>query len=81
MLQRCVRLAGVDIVENGMTMRERPAFGVLAGQADRYPLDDQRRERERLRLPPVDASSLDRLATTLELRAELGMCRESIGNA
>ena len=45
-----------DVVEDGVAMRERAALGVLAGQPDRDALDEQRRERERLGLAPVDAS-------------------------
>ena len=58
-LERRVRAAGVDVVEDGVAVRERAALGVLAGEPDRDPVDEERRERERLRLAPVDAALLD----------------------
>ena len=63
--------AGLRVVENGVPVRERAALRVLAGEPDRDPVDEERRERERLRLAPVDAALLERLATALELPHEL----------
>ena len=70
-LQRGERLAGPHIVQNGMTMRERAALGVLSRQPDRDALDQERAERQRLRLAPVDSTILDRLKTAVELAFEL----------
>ena len=50
-----------------MAVGERSTLGVLAGEADRDALDEQRAEGERLGLPPVDAAFLDRLQAALEL--------------
>ena len=61
------------VVEDEVPVRERAALGVLAGEPDRDPLLEQRRERERLRLPPVDPALDERLATPLELRASFGL--------
>src|SRR6478735_7295477 len=64
-----------------MPVRERAAFGVLAGDADRDPVDEETRERERLRLAPVDSAFLDRSSPPLELRRELRMDRERLGHS
>src|SRR5919201_2113194 len=40
-LERRERLAGVDVVEDGVAMRERPALRVLTSQPDRNPLDEE----------------------------------------
>ena len=53
-------------------MRERAALRVLAGQPDRDALDQERRERERLGLAPVDPARVDRLAAALELLISFG---------
>ncbi len=74
-------LAGVHVVEDEVTVRERAALGVLAGEADRDPLDEQRRERERLGLAPVDAALVERDAATLELPRELRVDGEAVGHA
>ena len=60
-LERRERRAGLDVVEDVVPMRERAALGVLAGEPDRDPFDEERGERERLRLAPVDAAFLERL--------------------
>ena len=60
-----------------MPVRERPALGVLPREADRDPVLEQRRERERLGLAPVDSARLDGLAAPLELAGELGVHREA----
>ena len=57
----------LDVVEDDVAVRERPALGVLAGEPDRDPLDEERGERERLGLAPVDPALLERLAAPLEL--------------
>ncbi len=81
MLHRCEGRSGLHIVQHRVTMRERSALGVLARESYRDSLDEQRRERERLGLPPVDAALLDRLAPALELLHELRMRREPVGDA
>ena len=53
-LDRGDGLAGARVVEHEVAVRERAALGVLAREADRDPVLEQRRERERLRLAPVD---------------------------
>ena len=63
-----------------MALGERAALGVLAGEAHRRALGQQRRERERLGVRPVDAAvGPDRLAPALELLEQLGMDVEALG--
>ena len=62
-------------------MRERAALGVLAGQADRDPLDEQAGEGELLGLAPVDAALVERVAPALELLRELRVDGEALGHA
>ena len=81
MLQGRERRPGLDVVQDGVTMRERAALGVLARDPDRDPVDEQRRERERLALPPVDAALLERLPAPLELLHQLRVRREPVGRA
>ena len=60
-------------------MRERPALGVLTGEPDRHTVRDEARERERLRLTPVDSAfEPERLATALELAEQLRMNGEVV---
>jgi len=47
-LHRAVLLPGLGIVEDEVALAEGPALGVLAGQADRDPLGQQRGEGQRL---------------------------------
>ena len=81
MLHRRERRAGVHVVQNRVAVRERAPLGVLAGDPDGDAVDEQRCERERFRLAPVDAALVERRATALELRPQLRMRREPIGNA
>ena len=60
MLERRVRLAGSRVVQNRVAVGERAALRVLARQADRNALLEQRRERERLRVAPVDPALVER---------------------
>src|SRR6267378_3694978 len=66
-----------------MPLAERAALGVLARQADRRPLDQQRCEGERFGMRPFDAAppavgSFERVATPLQLLLKLGMDREAV---
>ena len=72
-LDRGDGLAGERIVEHEVTVREGAPLGVLPREADRDPVLEQRRERQRLRLAPVDTALGDRLAPPLELALELRM--------
>ena len=81
-LDRADRLAGLRVVQHHVALGERAALDVLAGQADRRALGQQRRERQRLGVRPVDpAVGAERLAAALELLDELGMDREALGDA
>ena len=60
--ERRVRLAGVHVVQHRVAVRERAALGVLAGDAHADALDEQRRERQRLGVSPVDRAGVDRVA-------------------
>ena len=53
-LHRRERRPGVHVVQDRVPVRERAALRVLAGDADRDAVGEQRRERERLGLAPVD---------------------------
>ena len=53
-LDRRVRLARVRVVEDEVAVGERAALGVLAGEADRDAVLEQRGVGERLALAPVD---------------------------
>ena len=53
-LHRRDGLARARIVEDEVAVGERPPLRVLAGEPDRDPVLEQRGERERLGLPPVD---------------------------
>ena len=70
------------IVKHGMAVAERAAFGILAGETNRRAVVEQRRERERLRRAPVDDALLcDASLAALELREQLAVEREAVGNA
>src|SRR5262249_14892535 len=64
-----------------MSLRERAALGVLAGQADRNALGDEARKGEGLGVAPVDAASLQRFGTSLELAEKLRMHCEPFRDA
>jgi hypothetical protein len=68
-------------VQHRVAVRERAALCVLAGQTDRNPFDEQRRECERFRLAPVDPAAVERLETPLELPLQLRMDRKVLRNA
>ena len=72
-LERAVAVAGLGVVEHGVALAERAALGVLAGEPHRHAEREQRADRERLRVRPVDRAALgERLAAALEQRA--GAC-------
>ena len=59
-------------------MREGAADDILAGEADRRPLDQQRGERQCLGMAPVDAVGCrERTAPLLQLADQLRMHREA----
>src|SRR5439155_25318085 len=64
-----------------MALRERAALGVLAGEADRDAVDEQRGEGERLGLAPVDPALGERGTAPLELAVELRVDREAVRHA
>ena len=80
-LHRREALARLGVVEDEVPVRERSALGVLAGQPDRDPLDEQAREREPLRVAPVDAAVVERLEALVELRLQLRVHGEAVGDA
>ena len=62
-----------------MSLTEGAALRVLPGQADRRSLDQQRGERQRLRVRPLDALfGHEHVPTPLELLLQLGMHREAV---
>ena len=74
--------AGLRVVQHQVTLTEGAALGVLAGQPQRDPLGQQRREGQRLGVGPVDAGVLgtERLATLGELAGQLAVDVEALGN-
>ena len=70
-----------DIVEHEVALREGAPLHVLAGQPDRDAFDEERRERERLGMAPVDSAAGHRRPPALELPGELRMDRELLGCA
>ena len=80
-LDRRDPLAGLRVVQHEVALRERAALGVLAGQAHRRALGQQRRVGQRLGLRPVDAAvRADRRAPALELLDQLRVDGEALGN-
>ena len=61
-----------------MPLRERAALGVLAREPDRDAVDEQRGERERLGLAPVDPAFVERGPAPLELARELRVDGEAL---
>ena len=55
MVERDVARLGLLVDQHGMALRERAALAVLAGQADRIALVEQRAESQRLAGRPIDA--------------------------
>jgi len=51
-LDRAVLLAGLRVVQDEVALAERAALGVLAGEADRDALGEQRGEGQRLGVRP-----------------------------
>ncbi len=71
--QRRVGLAGRDVVQHRLPMREGPALDVLAGEPNPDAFDEQRRERQRFRVAPVDPAVLERVATARQGALDRGM--------
>src|SRR5207342_1026874 len=80
-LKRRERLSGSRIVEHRVAVRERAALGVLAGEPDRNAFFEQRPERERLRVAPVDSTLAQALSPALELPGELWIDLEAVRHA
>ena len=67
MIERRVALLGLLIEQHRMALREGAALRILAGQADRMALLEQRAEGKRLGGRPIDAlAGLDRLGALIE---------------
>src|SRR3989449_10092298 len=75
-LNRRVALPGHRVVQLQVPLAERATHRVLAGEPDRGTLAEQRGERERLRVRPIDAALGERRPPPLELPLELGIHRE-----
>src|SRR5581483_6366738 len=66
-VERDEALLALLVEEDGMALRERTAFGILAGQAYRGAFGEQRPEGQRLAGRPVDAGAgFDRLLPGVE---------------
>src|SRR5690242_8906382 len=64
-----------------MTLRERAALGVLAGQPDSMTLFKQRTERQRLAGRPIDAvAGFDRLGAVVEEALHRAMHMKALGH-
>ena len=75
-LDRREALAVHRVVQHEMTLAERAALGVLSGEPDRRPLDQERGERECLGVRPLDRALRQGAAAALELFLELGIDAE-----
>ncbi len=81
MLDRRVAVAVLDVVQHEMALAEGAALGVLARQADRRALHEQRRKGECFGVRPFDAIlRRERVAAALQLLEQLGMHDEAVGN-
>src|SRR6218665_2413938 len=69
LVERRVLLARLHVVEHGVAVAERAALAVLAAQADRVALGDERGVGERLALAPLDLLRLEHGLALLEHRA------------
>ena len=81
LLDRHVQLPRVGVVQDEMTMREGAALGVLTRQPHGDPVEDERAERERLGMPPVDPALVERDEAAFELAFQLGVDREALRHA
>ena len=80
-LDRRVLLAGHEVVEDEVAVREGAALGVLAGHAHGRAVRQQRPEREGLGLGPVDAALLARARRGgAPAPSQLGVNREAVGD-
>src|SRR5262249_6818415 len=61
-------------------VREGAALGVLAGEPDRDPVFEERCERERLGMAPVDPALTQALVAAFQLTQQLWMDLESLGH-
>ena len=79
-LDRADGLAGLGVVQDEVALGERAALDVLAGQADRRALGQQRGVGQLLGVGPVDAAvGAQRGAAALQLLDELGVDGEALG--
>src|SRR5204862_4713536 len=78
LLNRRVAIAGIDVVQHEMPLAEGTALGILSGQTNGRALAQQRRERQRLRVCPLDAFLGGESAAALQLLVELRMNREAV---
>ena len=81
--ERRILAAVLAVAEHRVTMREGAALSVLTGEAHRHAVEEQRTERQRFGVAPLDTTLLaHRLPTTLKLlgqariRLEIGRPRE-----
>src|SRR5262245_46601908 len=63
-----------------MSMGEGSALRVLAGEPDRNPVLEERREGEGFRVPPVDAALTEAVVPPFELAQELRIDLEPLGD-
>ena len=65
-VERDIALFGVLIIEHRMTLAERAALDILAGQAHRMAFRDQRTERQGFRRRPIETfAGLDHLGAVI----------------
>src|SRR4029077_1049773 len=68
------------VVQDEVTLAERAALRVLSGEPDRGALAQERRERQGLRVGPLDLAVFEGGAAPLELLQELWDAREAVRN-
>ena len=82
LLERAPARAGVRVVQHRVALAERAALGVLAREPHRHAEREQRRERQRLGVRPVDALALlEARAPPLDERPQLAVHLEVVGHA
>ena len=79
-LNRHVAQAGLLVVQGQVTVRERPALGVLTGEADVGSLGQQRGERQALGMAELDLALLELVDAGEQRLAQLAMDREAVGH-
>ena len=81
MVEDAVFVAVDDVVQHGVALAERAAFGVLAGEAHRMTFDGERGERERFGGGPIERLfALGHFLAALDRSLQLLVEMETVGD-